>query len=479
MVDWTEKHRPETLDEVRGHDSDVAEVREWAETWDEHREPLVLHGPPGIGKTTVAHALANDMGWDVVEMNASDSRTADAVDAVGGRAASNRSLTDAASGGDDGRQLLLLDEADNLSHQGDRGGAAAMTDLVKATEQPAILTANEYYEMSRGLRSATRDIEFSMSARSIRPALRHICRQEGVEFDEAVLEDIAARNEDDLRGAVKDLQSRVVDGRVGAEGGEGERDKTVGIFPFLDAVLKEQSAEEALYTAYDVDETPDDLLLWVEDKVPKVYEGAELAAAYEFLANADRWLGRVRATQDYSYWRYATDNVAAGVAAARREDRGGWTRYGGAPYRSSRDAVRDHVAEQVAAAHGVSVATARREVVPFLAAMTHHCKNRELTVRMAAAYDMDAEHVAFVTGSGESTNKVQDIVAEAKELRGAVVEESEGYFDDADGDVGTADDAGGGTADDDGEEAADDATADDDAGADDGDDDQMGLGDFA
>jgi replication factor C large subunit len=68
-------------------------------------------------------------------------------------------------------------------------------------------------------------------------------------------------------------------------------------------------------------------------------------------------------------------------------------------------------------------------VLPFLSVMTHHCKNRELTVRMAARYELDAEHVSFVTGSGESTNKVQDIVADAEERRErAAVEHSGGAF---------------------------------------------------
>src|SRR5699024_5955560 len=70
------------------------------------------------------------------------------------------------------------------------------------------------------------------------------------------------------------------------------------------------------------DETPDDLINWIEDNVPKDYAGAELADAYYNLSNADRWLGRVRATQNYSYWRYAGDAMTAGVAAARCESKG-------------------------------------------------------------------------------------------------------------------------------------------------------------
>ena len=488
-MDWTEKYRPTTLSEVRGNDKARDALREWAETWADHGEAAVLYGAPGVGKTSAAHALANDMGWSVMELNASDSRTRDEIETVAGGAAMNRSLTST------GRQLVVLDEADNLHQHKDRGGASAMTGLVKEANQPVVLIANDFYEMSRGLRGACREIEFrDVSERSILPVLRDVCRKEGVEFDESALESIADRNRGDLRGAITDLQARVEDGQVTEASIEGRRDQTEDIFTFLDAVLKESSAEAALRTAYDVDETPDDLLRWVEDKAPKVYEGGELADAYEHVADADVWLGRVRATQNYRYWRYATDNLAAGVASVRRADRGGWTRYGGAPYRSARDATRDHVAGRIASEAGVSTGTARREVMPFLAAMTHHCTNRDLTVRMAARYDLDEEHVAFVTGSGKTTNKVQAIVEEARTRReAAAVEHSGGAFASGpggeagearteDGDAGDANgaEAGGGSdaATDDPAADGDDRSVEDRAEEADSDDGQAGLSEF-
>jgi replication factor C large subunit len=513
MADWTETYRPTTLKEVRGNDTARDALEEWAGTWDEHREAVVVHGSPGVGKTSAAHALANDKGWPLIELNASDQRTADVIERVAGEAAKSGTLTQA-NGEGPGRRLVIMDEADNIHGTYDRGGARAVTRLVKEASQPMVLIANDYYEMSRGLRNACREIEFrDVSARSIVPVLRDICRQEGIEFDEDALQAIADQNSGDLRGAIKDLQA-VADGRDRIDVEDvtaGARDTTEDVFAFLDAVLKEESAQEALYTTYDVDETPDDLLLWVEDKAHKVYDPDELARAYRHIAKADRWLGRVRATQEYSYWRYATDNLAAGVAAARSEQRGGWTRYGGAPYRSSKDATRDRVARRVAESAGVSTATARREIVPFLAAMTHHCNPRELTVRMAARYELDAEEVAFVTGSGKTTNKVQSIVEDAAELRELeAVEHSGDAFLAREEDVAGADgvdgvegsDATGGDGTDDGGDAApesddqatlapdDEAEASDEASgaADDevpkegeaaDDDQQSGLGDFA
>ncbi|MFB6281412.1 MAG: replication factor C large subunit [Haloferacaceae archaeon] len=429
MMDWTEKHRPSTLAEVRGNDKARDALREWAETWDDHREAVVLHGAPGVGKTSAAHALANDMGWETVELNASDRRTADEIDRFAGRAARNATLGGAASG-DDGRQLVIVDEADNLHGTRDRGGAGAITDLATEADQPVVLIANDYYELSRGLRSATREIEFrDVSARSIVPVLRDVCRREGIEFEEAALERIAEADSGDLRAAVRDLQAaaegrdRVTVDDVAA----GDRDRTLGIFEFLDRVLKEDDPEAALRAAYDTDETPDDLVQWVEHNLPKVYEGRELARAYDHLADADRWLGRVVASDfDFSWWRYATDGLAAGVAAARDGSKGGWTRFDRPQFWSSTDATTESVVRAVARANGTSMATARREILPVLSALTHHCKPRELTVAMAAAYGFEEAEVALVTGSGESTDKVESIVADARERREAAAVEGGG-----------------------------------------------------
>ncbi|RLM51188.1 replication factor C large subunit [Halorubrum sp. Atlit-28R] len=496
MADWTEKYRPSTLSEVRGNDKARDAFAEWARSWDDHREAVVLHGSPGVGKTSAAHALANDMGWETVELNASDQRTADVIERFAGRAARNATLGGSAAGGGAAggdtasRQLVVLDEADNIHGNYDRGGASAITKLVKESGQPIVLIANDYYDMSRGLRNATQEIEFrDVSARSIVPVLRDVCRKEGIEFESDALQRIAEGNRGDLRGAINDLQA-ATQGRDSVTVEDvvtGDRDKALGLFPFLDAVLKEESAEEALQSAYAVDETPDDISRWIENNVLDVYEPAEAVRAYDFLANADVWLGRVRATQNYSYWRYATDNAAAGVAAARDGEKGGWTRYGRPQFWSSSDATADEVVGKIAAASGCSVATARREVLPFLEAVTHHCKPRELTVAVAAAYDLDEAGVAFVTGSGESTNKVASIVEDAQARREELIEEhADGAFavDGARrGDEGDAaadrDGDGSGSTDpesdpaDSGEEPADDESPNESD-----DDDQAGLTDF-
>ncbi|SEH14380.1 replication factor C large subunit [Natronorubrum sediminis] len=439
MSDWTEKYRPTTLSEVRGNNKARDALEEWARSWDDHRDAAIVHGSPGVGKTSAAHALASDMGWPVMELNASDSRGADVIERVAGEASKSGTL----SAGGTGRRLVILDEADNFHGNADYGGSREVTRVVKEANQPVVLVANEFYDMSKTLRNACETIEFrDVSKRSIVPVLRDICRREDVEYEEQALEKIAESTSGDLRSAVNDLQAvaEETDRLTVDDVVTSQRDTTEGIFDFLDTLIKEADAEGALRASYDVDENPDEMLNWIEDNVPKDYEGGELADAYQYLSNADRWLGRVRSSQNYSFWRYATDNMTAGVAASRRGDKGGWTRYGPPSYWSKLGRTkgtrntRDAIAERVAEREGTSVATARREILPFLSAMTHHCKNRELTVRMAGAYELDESEVSFVTGSGKSTNKVESIVEDAEERREKQTVEHSGsaFFDTGD-----------------------------------------------
>jgi replication factor C large subunit len=100
---------------------------------------------------------------------------------------------------------------------------------------------------------------------------------------------------------------------------------------------------------------------------------------------------------------------------------------------------------------------------------------------MTAKYDLEAEHVSFVTGSGKDTNKVQNIVEEAEKLREEeAVEHSGGAFEGSHGSR-AAESVSDSTESDSTESDADEASSDDDSEAEaSGDDDsQAGLGDFA
>jgi len=145
MTSWVEKYRPKTLDEVVGNPTAIAELRKWAAAWDKGRpdkRAVVLQGDPGIGKTSAALALANEMGWSVVEMNASESRNAEAIHKVATRGAVLQTFTDTGEfvrADEGGRKLIVLDEADNVFGREDRGGIAAIVEMIQTTQQPVAM----------------------------------------------------------------------------------------------------------------------------------------------------------------------------------------------------------------------------------------------------------------------------------------------------------------------------------------------------
>ena len=85
MNDWTERYRPTTMQEIIGNYTQVRKLKSWANEWNTgnpQKKAVILSGKPGIGKTSVAYALANDFHWLPIELNASDARNANTINAV-------------------------------------------------------------------------------------------------------------------------------------------------------------------------------------------------------------------------------------------------------------------------------------------------------------------------------------------------------------------------------------------------------------
>ena len=410
---WTSEYRPTSLDTIVGNEKQIQKIKDWANNWTPDKKPLILYGPPGLGKTTAAHALASDKNWEIMEMNASDKRTGSIINKIAGESSKTASLTGQK------RKLIILDEADNLHGNSDRGGKGAITKTIKKSKQPIILIANDYYDLTRGLRNATEGIEFkAIDVQQIAQTLRDILENKNIEYDIYSLKRIAKNSQGDLRAAINDLQKNAVGKSELRISGVNvtERDKDTAIFPFLDFIFKEGDVEDSQEEARKLDMTPEEIFRWLNQNIYSVYSGEELTKGLDNLSKSDIWLSRTRKTQNYKYWRYANDELTAGVSSARKGKSSGWTRWQ-PPKWNKKKGLSEEFLQRVATKSHCSIQTARMEVAPVLASLIPYCKPKELTITIAAWYDMDAKEVADLTGSGKTTNKVQGIIDEAEKLK--------------------------------------------------------------
>lgn len=198
-MDWTEKYRPQSIDDIVGNEDGVRALRKWLQA-EGAKDALIIHGPPGVGKTSIAHAVARDEGYDIREFNASNERTGKKLRETFGSV--SRSMSVAAE-----RRLVVLDEGDNL----DRGGSRAVNEGIREATEPIIIIANDLYGgVPKSIRNKSEIIEFGeVDPHAIMTRLEDICEAEGVDCKTEAITKIAKNADGDMRSAVRDLQSAI------------------------------------------------------------------------------------------------------------------------------------------------------------------------------------------------------------------------------------------------------------------------------
>ncbi|KAB1215676.1 Replication factor C subunit 1 [Morella rubra] len=169
---WTEKYKPKVPNDIIGNQSLVKQLHDWLSQWNEQfldsgtkkkgkkqndsgtKKAVLLSGTPGIGKTTSAKLVSQMLGFQAIEVNASDSRgKADSKieKGVGGSNANsikelvnNEALSVKMDGIKQPKPVLIMDEVDGMS-AGDRGGIADLIASIKISKIPIICICNDRY----------------------------------------------------------------------------------------------------------------------------------------------------------------------------------------------------------------------------------------------------------------------------------------------------------------------------------------------
>ncbi|WP_226022608.1 replication factor C small subunit [Halomicrobium salinisoli] len=206
---WIEKYRPQTLDEIRGHEGIVERLQSYVARND--LPHLLFSGPAGVGKTTCATAIARELYGDeweenFLELNASDQR---GIDVVRERI---KDFARTSFGGYEHR-IIFLDEADALTS--DAQSALRRTMEQFSNNVRFILSCNYSSQIIDPIQSRCAVFRFSpLSDAAVADEIRSIAEEEGIEVTDDGVDALVYSADGDMRAAINGLQGAAATGDV-------------------------------------------------------------------------------------------------------------------------------------------------------------------------------------------------------------------------------------------------------------------------
>ncbi|MBZ2166078.1 replication factor C large subunit [Methanobacterium spitsbergense] len=392
---WTGKYSPKNFDEVLGNVKIKDAIVEWTEEWlmGNTQNCLLLIGPAGTGKTTLAHLAANEFS-EYIELNASDKRSYDIILNTIGEASASKSLFG------DGLKLIILDEVDGIHGTEDRGGTRAISKIIKEGHHPLIMMANDpYSKRLKSLKTKCNTLILrKVHTNSIVALLKRICVKEGVEFEEHVIRNLAKSSNGDLRSAINDLEV-IARGKTKITSEDLEllskKDDIINIFDSVRTVLKSKNPRR-IKDAMKVEAEPSFLIELIAENIPREYEKVdELQKAYEMISLADIYLGRAFNTRVYSYWKYTYELMSLGVALSKEETYRKFSRFTNSSIFAmlSKSRAKRDLKDKVAKKMGEKLHTSKKVVKEQFPYMEIMFQNDETAYELATYYGLADDEV--------------------------------------------------------------------------------------
>ncbi|XP_031732192.1 replication factor C subunit 1 isoform X2 [Anarrhichthys ocellatus] len=235
---WVDKYRPRSLKTVIGQQGDQScanKLLRWLQNWNKHHsggsskpaaarfgkfgggrddgsayKAALLSGPPGVGKTTTAALVCEELGIGYVEMNASCCRSKNSLKEVVAESLNNTSIESFYKGTSQkvsSRHVLIMDEVDGMAGNEDRGGIQEMIGLIRNSKIPIICMCNDRnHQKIRSLANYCFDLRFQRPrVEQIKGAMMSLAFKEGIKIPPPALNEIILASNQDVRQVIHNL----------------------------------------------------------------------------------------------------------------------------------------------------------------------------------------------------------------------------------------------------------------------------------
>ncbi|MBC8516892.1 MAG: AAA family ATPase [Nitrosopumilus sp.] len=312
---WSEKYRPQIISDMVGNEEARAAITEWFVKWKKGTKPLLLVGPPGIGKTTIAYLVAKQFGYDMIGLNASDVRSKSRINEILMPVLGNVSVL--------GTPMIFVDEVDGIHGRGDYGGASALVDILKEPTVPIVLAANsDDSDKMKSIKKVVKTVQFKkIPPRLLRVYLENILKKQSAKLSPGSLIKVINKSKGDIRSMINLTQSFVTGFNPQTE----QSFESVNVEDGINAFFKANSIEEARSVLYSMQIDPREKInAFYSSIITSELDTQTLAKYLEILSRADMLFGRIMKTQNWRLLRYLNDTL---IKLYQNDDRIRYTQY--------------------------------------------------------------------------------------------------------------------------------------------------------
>ena len=292
---WSEKYRPKNILDLIGNEDARNSFVEWLTKWKKGTKPILLVGPPGIGKTTLANLAAKQFDYDLISLNASDVRSKKNIQEILSPVLGNETIF--------GIPMIFIDEVDGIHGRADYGGTEAIIKILKESTVPIVLAANsDLSDKMKSIKKNTRVIQFRpLSPRLLRFYLNKILQLENAKISSDSLMKLVAESNGDIRSMINFAQALVTGFNPPTE----KSFESLDIEESINTFYKANSIDEARSILYSLRIDPREKInAFYSSVIGSSISTDDMQRFLQIISTADMLYGKIMKTQQWRLLRY-------------------------------------------------------------------------------------------------------------------------------------------------------------------------------